>query len=383
VNFPSFEFATAARIVFGAGKARDLAAAAGALGRRPLVVTGSSPERHAALIRTFDWALTFSVKGEPTLDVVRGGVQLARSEACDVVVAIGGGSAIDAGKAIAVLVPNSGEPLDYLEVIGQGKPIESGPLPFLAVPTTSGTGSEATRNAVLGSPEHRVKASLRDARMLPRLAVVDPELTLGLPPAITAATGLDALTQLIEPYTSCRANPMTDALCLEGIRLAAGALRRVYANGQDLVARTEMSLASLYSGIALANAGLGAVHGFAAAIGGMFSAPHGAVCAALLTRVMEANLAALCERAPGSEGLPRFEVLARLLTGNPQASAADGVVWVRQLVADLQIPPLRRYGLTEEHLPELAGKAAQASSMKANPLPLTSGELQNILLNAL
>jgi alcohol dehydrogenase class IV len=383
VTIPGFEFATATRIVFGAGKARELPTAARLFGRRPLVATGSSPERHARLIRGFDSAVTFAVTGEPTLALVRDGVQLALSAGCDFVVAIGGGSAIDAGKAIAVLAPNSGEPLNYLEVIGQARPIARDPLPFVAVPTTAGTGSEATRNAVLGSPEHRVKASLRDARMLPRLAVVDPELALGLPPAITAATGLDALTQLIEAYTCCRANPMTDALCLEGIRLAAGALRRVYTNGQDLAARTEMSLASLFSGIALANAGLGAVHGFAAAIGGIFPAPHGAVCATLLPHVMDANLKALRKRAPDSDALRRYHVLARLLTGNPQADATDGASWVRQLAADLQIPPLRRYGLTNEHLPELVSKAAQASSMKANPLPLTSGELQNILLSAL
>ena len=162
-------------------------------------------------------------------------------------------------------------------MIGKGQALASPSLPFIAVPTTAGTGAEVTRNAVLASPEHRVKASLRSPFMLARLAVVDPELTYDLPPAVTASTGLDALTQLIEPYVSSRANPMTDSLCVEGMRRAARSLPRVFADGRDAEARLDMSLASLFGGLALANAGLGAVHGFAAAIGGAFDAPHGAV----------------------------------------------------------------------------------------------------------
>jgi alcohol dehydrogenase class IV len=219
--------------------------------------------------------------------------------------------------------------------------------------------------------------------MLPKVALVDPELTLGLPREVTAASGLDALTQLIEPYVSCRANPLTDALCVEGIRRVAGALRRAWDDGHDLAAREEMALGSLWSGIALANAGLGAVHGFAGPIGGMFPAPHGAVCGALLPRVMAVNLRCLRERQPGCDLLRKFDNVARLLTGEPKADSDDGVRWLATLVADLQIAPLSRYGMTAGDAAQLVEKAAAASSMKGNPLPLTREELSEIFNGAL
>ncbi|HEV2446813.1 MAG TPA: iron-containing alcohol dehydrogenase [Candidatus Sulfopaludibacter sp.] len=240
-----------------------------------------------------------------------------------------------------------------------------------------------TRNAVLASPEHRVKASLRSAHMLPRLAVVDPELTLDLPPAITAATGLDALTQLIEPYTSVRANPVTDVLCADGIRRAAQALPRVWANGHDREARADMSLASLCGGLALANAGLGAVHGFAAPIGGMFPAPHGAVCAAVLPHSMAVNIAALRGRDPNGRALRRYEEIAALVTGRSQAIAEDGAKWVAELCRRLEIPPLRAYGIGAGDVETLVEKAARASSMKANAIVLTSEEMREIVGRAL
>ena len=267
--------------------------------------------------------------------------------------------------------------MDYLEVIGLGRPLAIPAAPCIAIPTTAGTGSEVTRNAVLASLEHRVKASLRSPSMLPRLAVVDPELTYQLPPAITAATGLDALTQLIEPYVSVRANPMTDQFCVEGMRRAAGALPRVWENGGDKEARSEMAWASLLGGMALANAGLGAVHGFAAPIGGMFSAPHGAVCAALLPHAMGVNVRAIRARAP--EKLQRYNEVARLITRRPHATAWDGVAWTAALCRRLEIPPLRAYGVTESDLGLLVEKAAQASSMKGNPTVLTEEELLEII----
>ena len=276
-----FEFATATRILFGPSTVRDLTAAARQMGRRALLVTGASTERATPLVAGFD-TVPFAVSGEPSVELIRRGTAYARAEGCDLVIAIGGGSAIDAGKALAALLTNPSDPLDYLEVIGRGQPLERAPAPFIAVPTTSGTGSEVTRNAVLGSPEHRVKASLRSAAMLPRLSIIDPELTVTLPRAVTASTGLDALTQLIEPYVSSRANFMTDLFCIDGIRRAATALPAAWENGADREARTAMSWAALLGGLALANAGLGVVHGFAAPVGGMFAAPHGAVCAAVL-----------------------------------------------------------------------------------------------------
>jgi alcohol dehydrogenase class IV len=236
-----------------------------------------------------------------------------------------------------------------------------------------------TRNAVLRSPIHRAKASLRSVLMLPRVALVDPELTLDLPPTITASTGLDALTQLIEPYVCMRANPMTDAICVEGLRRAAGSLRKVFENGRFLSAREDMSLAGLFGGMALANAGLGAVHGLAGPVGGMFPAPHGAVCASLLQHVMTMNLRALRQREPANGALRRYQEVARLLTGNPNAEATDGVEWVRRLVADLNIPPLRTYGVTMAESVEICERATKASSMKANPIALTKNELAEIL----
>ena len=313
-----FEFATATRIVFGEGAAATLAELARSFGARPLVVTGASTERAAWLVSALE-AETFSVSGEPTVELVRAGARRVQDAGCDVVLAMGGGSAIDAGKAIAAIATNGGEPLEFLEVVGNGRAITVQPLPFIAVPTTAGTGSEVTRNAVLGSAEHGVKASLRSSMMLPRVALVDPELTYALPPAVTAQTGLDALTQLIEPYVSVRANPLVDTICVEGMGRVAWALRRAYHGGGDREARRDMALASLFGGLALANAGLGAVHGFAGPIGGMFPAPHGAVCAALLPGVMNTNLRALRQRASDGEPLRRYDEVARWLTGDMQA----------------------------------------------------------------
>jgi alcohol dehydrogenase class IV len=213
--------------------------------------------------------------------------------------------------------------------------------------------------------------------------LVDPELTLGLPRSLTASTGLDALTQLIEPFVSPRANPMTDPLCAGGIQRAARALPRLCQAPDDLAAREDMSLASLWSGLALANAGLGAVHGFAAPIGGMFPAPHGAVCAALLPHVIEANVRALTAREPASATLARYAQVARWLTGQPNAQPNDAVRWLTQLCADLGISPLRAYGLHTQHVPSLVEKALQASSMKANPVALSREELTDVLLRAL
>ncbi len=320
---------------------------------------------------------------EPTVELIREGARKAKDAGCDVVISMGGGSAIDAGKAIASIATNGGEPLEFLEVVGRGRTITEPSLPFIAVPTTAGTGSEVTRNAVLGSPEDGVKASLRSPLMLPRVALVDPELTYGLSPAVTASTCLDALTQLIEPYVSARANPLVDGICVEGMERAAGALRRAYHNGVDKDARRDMSLASLFGGLALANAGLGVVHGFAAPLGGSWKAPHGDLCAAILPYGMAANVAALRARAPQNPALARYSTIARLLTGRNDAQAEDGVEWVRALCAELNIPSLRTWGITEADLPGVVEKAARASSMQANPLPLTNEELLKVIAAAL
>jgi alcohol dehydrogenase class IV len=381
-----FEFATATRILFGAGAWREVAPAATAMGNRALVVIGGG-ERAAALLDQLKQqgleTVTFCVMGEPTIEKVLAGVQLARQSGSDLVIGFGGGSVIDAGKAVAALLTNGGAPLDYLEVIGNGKPLTQPAAPYIAVPTTAGTGSEVTRNAVLGSAECRVKVSLRSPLLLPRLAVVDPELTWSLPQAVTASTGMDAFTQLIEPFVSNSANPLTDAICIEGLPRVARALRRAYFNGQDAAAREEMSLASLFGGMALANAKLGAVHGLASPLGGMFPAPHGAICARLLPCVMEANVRALQSRVPQSPTLGRYRQVARLITGKTDATEAEGVEWVRAMCADLCVAPLSRFGVTEADFPAVVAQAQKAGSMKGNPIPLSDQELTDILKQAL
>ena len=382
-----FELATASRIVFGPGTVREVAPAARSMGTCALLVTGRSKARAATVTEEWDASglryVPFSVTGEPTIQTAREGAELARTERCDVVVSVGGGSAVDAGKAIAALIGNGGDPLEYLEVIGEGRKLEGSPAPFIAVPTTAGTGSEVTRNAVLGSPHHGVKASLRSPLMLPDLAVVDPELTVDVPPAVTATTGLDALTQLIEPYVSSRSNAMIDLYCLEGIRRSARSLKRAYEDGSDAEARNDMAMASLMGGLSLANAGLGVVHGFAAPVGGMFTAPHGAVCAAILPHGMRGNIQALRERGEDSEKLNRYQTVARLLTGSENAQTEDGIEWAFRTCEELGIPTLAAYGLRPDDVPAVVQKASRASSMKANPIELTTEELTEILSNAL
>lgn len=383
MSIARFEFAAPPRIVFGTGTRTEIAPILAALGRRALVVTGRHPDRAGDLVADLHRhgvdSVLFAVAGEPTLAHIEAGLAQVRIDRCDCVLGFGGGSAIDAAKAIAGLATNGGEPLDFIEVVGRGKALSEPGLPCVAVPTTAGTGSEVTRNAVLACPEHRIKASVRSPHLLPRVAVVDPDLTAQVPPAVAAATGLDALTQLIEPYVCVRANPMVDALCVEGMRRAARSLRRVCGDEADSGAREDMALASLFSGLALANSGLGAVHGCAAPLGGLFPAPHGAVCAILLPEVMAANILALAERQPQSRALGRYDEVGRILTGRPQATAADGIAWVRHLCAALRVSGLRAYGITEADLPDVVLRAAQASSMKANPVPLTALELTGIL----
>ncbi len=374
-----FEFATASRIVFGPGTAGEVPEAAKAIGRRCALVAGSNPARSAWLEDALGEAgiavHRVPILGEPSVDAIRQGSLAAREFGARFVVALGGGSVLDAGKAVAAMLTNPGDPMDYLEVIGAGKPLPERAAPCIAIPTTAGTGSEVTRNAVLGSAEHGVKASLRSPSMLPVLAIVDPELTRDLPPELTASTGLDALTQLIEPLVCNRANPMTDLYCEEGIRRVARSLRAAYTDGGNHVAREDMAWASLLGGLSLANAGLGAVHGFAAPIGGAFPAPHGAVCAALLPHAMHFNVAALRKADSRHPVLARYRRVAALVCGDENASIEEGIAWVKALCADLAIAPLRVYGITTAHLPGLAEKASRASSMKANPVVLEMEDL--------
>ena len=384
VTTMSFEFATAGRIMAGAGRVTELPGVLAGLGSRVLVCTGANPARHAGLLAGLGLpAVVFPVAAEPTVELARAGVAAAREHGAEVVAAIGGGSVIDTGKAVAMLLANGGDPLDYLEVVGSGRTISLPAVPCVAVPTTAGTGAEVTANAVLASPAHRVKVSLRSRLMIPRVALVDPQLTASCPPPVTAASGLDALTQCLEPFVSVRANPLTDGLASEGLRRAAAGLRAAYADGDDLDARADMALCSLLGGIALANAKLGAVHGLAGVIGGTADVPHGIACAALLAPVMEANVRALRSGQPGHPALGRYAETARLLTGNPAASTEDGIAWIRETVTLLAVPGLAAFGIRPEHADDVAGKAGRSSSMQGNPVALSHADLRAILLQAI
>lgn len=381
-----FEFATAGRIIFGGGALAEVGGIAAQFGRSALVLRSGSASRAAPLLAALADRLPFAefvVRSEPTTGIVRDAVAQATAAGCDVIIGMGGGSVLDCGKAVAALLANGGDPLDYLEVIGRGQPLDKPSLPFIAIPTTSGTGAEVTRNAVLSSPEHRVKVSLRSPRLLPCVALVDPLLTYGMPPRLTASTGLDALTQLIEPFVSVRANPMADTFCREGMVRVSRSLRLACREGSNATAREEMALASLLGGMALANSGLGAVHGFASVLGGMYEAPHGAVCAALLPHVMQANVKALQTREPQSPSLRRYREVACLVVGDPGAAIEDGIGWVTGLCTELGILPLRAYGLTTADFRDVVEKTTVASSTKANPIALTTTELTHVLERAL
>jgi alcohol dehydrogenase class IV len=379
-----FDFATAGRIVAGAGRAAELPGLLAGLGSRVLICTGASTARHAGLLASVALpAAVFPVTAEPTVGMARAAVAAAREHGADVVAAIGGGSVIDTGKAVAMLLGNGGDPLDYLEMVGAGQKISRPAVPFVAVPTTAGTGAEVTANAVLAVPERRLKASLRDPLMIPRVALVDPELTVSCPPLVTAASGLDALTQCLEPFVSVRATPLTDGLAREGLRRAGSGLRAAYADGSDVAARADMSVCALLGGMALANAKLGAVHGLAGVIGGTADVPHGLACAALLVPVIEANVRALQARGTGQAVIERYAEAAGLLTGKPGASVADGLAWIRKTLALLAVPGLAAFGFGVGQIDDVAAKALTSSSMQGNPVPLSRDDLKAVLLQAL
>lgn len=378
----NFEFATATKIIFGNGSSSKLSFLLQGIKGKFLVVTGRNGNRHEKVVESLHEegyeVHTYKVDREPTIDMVSEGARIARSNNCAAVIGIGGGSVIDAAKAIAALASNRGELIDYLEVIGKGLKPEHDPLPYIAVPTTAGTGAEVTKNAVIFSPEHKVKVSVRSERMYPFAAVIDPELTLSMPPELTAFTGMDALTHLLETFVSNQSNPMIDMFCREGMKRISESLELAHEEGSNLRARENMSFAAMLGGMALANVKLGAVHGFAAPMGGLLPIPHGLVCAALLPPVMKVNFRRITvlELKPS---IDRYNEVGRLLTGKPDANAHDGIEWVEHVLKKLRIPVLSSYGLTRDHFKELINKAKISSSMKGNPVVLRDEELLEIL----
>jgi alcohol dehydrogenase class IV len=374
-------------IRFGAGRVSEVPGALADLGAgRVLVVTGRTTSRADAIRSALNEAnissVVFGVTSEPSIERVRAAVDLLLETGCDAVLGFGGGSPLDVAKAVAVLATSGTDPLEHLEVIGAGRPIERPGLPCVAVPTTAGTGSEVTRNSVLSGSG--VKASLRSPLLLPKVALVDPDLLVSVPKPTIAASGMDALSQLIEPLLSQRANPFTDALAREGIRRSARSLRRAYDEGmEDPGVREDLGMASLFSGICLANSGLGAVHGLAAAAGARLSAPHGAVCAAVLAAAIDVNLRALRDRAPDHQAVQRITEVATLFTGRPDATAEDAIFWLQELTAVLSIPGLASYGLAEAEIDAVVAAAQKASSMRGNPIELGDQEVSEIVTRSL
>lgn len=379
----NFSFATASQIIFGNNSLDKIPGLISKKGTKVLLVTGKNSDRALALSKQFSAETeisVFKIEAEPTTEVINTGVKFARENNCNVVIGFGGGSVIDGAKAIAALVSNKGDLMDYLEVIGLGKPLLEAPLPFIAIPTTAGTGAEVTKNSVIKSTKHNVKVSLRSDLMYPNVAVLDPVLTYSMSPELTANTGVDALTHLLETFVSNAANPFVDMICREGLSRISRSLLKAYRDGNDAQAREDMAMASMLGGMALANVKLGAIHGFAGPMGGMFPIPHGAVCACLMSAVIEMNIEALKEQ---NQDISKFDELAKILTGSKKALAEDAVVWADNLVTDLAIQTLSTFGLTENDFPKLVQNAKNASSMKGNPLELNEEQLTWILEKSL
>lgn len=379
-----FAFATATEILFGRGQADAAPARIVAFGRRVLLVHGGTVTRSQSLRLALTGAgaevTGFAVAAEPDMALIEAGIAAGRTADAQVVVAMGGGAVIDAGKAIAALLPATRPMLDHLEVVGQGLPLDNPPLPFIALPTTAGTGAEVTRNAVIGVPEHRRKVSLRDLRMLPRLAIVDPALTDTAPRAVTLASGLDAITQVIEPYVCTRTNPLTDALCRDAIPRGLAALIRLM-QAEDPAARDEMAWVSLCGGLALANAGLGAVHGLAGPLGGLTGAPHGAICGALLPHVLIANRRAVSDAGYAAR-LDEVGVWIGAALGQPEAGLDRAATALAQWSRAAGLSGLAALGVDAGVRQVAAEAAASSSSMKANPAPLSAADLREVMTAA-
>ena len=377
----AFSFSTATEILFGRGQMSEAVERIILLGKRVLLVHGKDPRRSNGLLHELSDkgcdVARFSVAGEPDISMIEAGLAVARESDVRVVVAIGGGAVIDAGKAIAALVPATRPMLDHLEVVGLGLPLDQPPLPFVAIPTTAGTGAEVTRNAVIGVPEHRRKVSLRDARMLPRLSIIDPALTDDCPRGITLASGLDAITQVIEPYLCTRANPLTDALCRDAIPRGLAALLRLM-DREDEQARDEIAWVSLCGGLALANSGLGAVHGLAGPLGGLTGAAHGAICGALLPHVLIANHAAIA----GGDRADRMDEVGAWI-GAAFGEQGAGLARASHLLAERSrahgLQSLRQLGVDETIRVAAADAAISSSSMRANPARLSAADLRAIM----
>ena len=380
----NFSFYSAGEIVFGCGEFDKIGKIATRFGRKVLVVLRGQAmhrfgiyERLALQLKSADveFVTYDGPGGEPEAADIDRGAEMARTENVELVIAVGGGSTIDTGKAISAMVTNNGSVSDYLEGVGRGWTITKPTLPFIAVPTTSGTGTEVTKNAVISSREQKFKKSIRSSFMIPNVALLDPELTISLPAKQTAECGMDALTQLVEAYVSKKSQPIPDALSIYGIRIAGRYLARAVLSGSDIEAREGMMLASLLSGLALANSGLGAAHGIAAALGATCQVSHGLACAMLLPSVMEINL---------ETNIQKFADIGRALLNqyieDSVEAANTAVESVKQLSRQIGIPTrLSEIGIHRKDIPEIISGSG-GSSMKGNPKELSDKEIEQILV---
>ena len=383
----SFSIARIPQLHFGPGKISVLSSLIKSYGQKMLLVTGAnsflSSKYGVALIQELDAkgfdVGQYSVSMEPTPSLIDEAVRRSASFHCDVVVAIGGGSVLDAGKAISAMLPLIEPVKDFLEGVGT-KPHPGIKIPFIAVPTTSGTGSEATKNAVLSeSGDNGYKKSLRHNNFVPDVAVVDPALTVGCPPSITASSGMDAFTQLLESYLSTTANVITDALAVEGLGRVSKSLRKAYSDGSDVEARTDMSLASYLSGITLANAGLGLVHGFASSIGGLFEIPHGVICSSLMYACNYLTVKKLRQAHSNDIALFKYATIGKLFSAERNKSDEYYIDFLLQLMDDwtceMNIPRLSSCGVSSEHF----DKIVRATDNKNNPIALEKDEMIEVL----
>ncbi|CAM2866639.1 iron-containing alcohol dehydrogenase [Vibrio rarus] len=376
-----FHFMTTSKIVFGEGALQSSLSILNQFGYSVLLVTGKDRSRAHTIIEYLkSQSIRYqhiSVTSEPTIAMVEESAIVARRFKPDVVVAMGGGSVIDMGKALAAMTTNFGDLYDYVEVVGRNVPIKSPPLPMIAIPTTASTGAEATKNAVIKSGQDRVKVSLRHPQMLPDVAIVDPTLTYGTDVQTSGRGAMDAFTHLMEAYVCGEPNPLTDMICEEGLRRIARSVvpACVYDNPR---ARSDLSFAALLGGMAISNAKLGAAHGLASALGGKIPAPHGVITARLAPFVMAANskMALHCGR---TDLLTRYKKVSELITGDPSAQIEEGIAWVSHTIEQLHIPSLSRYGLSHLSFAEIAQDALQSVAMKGNSLPLSQDVLMEIL----
>jgi alcohol dehydrogenase class IV len=388
-----FSISRLPRISFGNGRISEVPALTAAYGRTALIVTGEKSFCGTSRWQAFTEALQakevrwlhFTVSGEPSPMLVDEAVSRFRSEGVEVVVAIGGGSVLDAAKAIAGLLPHGNSVMDHLEGVGKNVPYRGPSTPFIAVPTTAGTGSEATKNAVLSvqGPEG-FKKSFRDECLIPEYAVIDPDLLASCPRELIAADGMDAFTQLLESYVSIKAHPFTDALAWSGMCAFKEGFFAAWEGIEPAASqgRGAMAYASLLSGITLAQVGLGSVHGLASPLGAYFPIPHGVVCGTLVAAATRINISAMQERAPNHPALAKYAAVGRLLTDRHEADDSAARTALIELLADwserLQLPRLNRYGIGAEDFPLIVANS-RGSSMQTNPIVLTDAEIEAIL----